>query len=342
MKAGWERSNELIIPDIDIINSILKPFLKGKNVVQIQVLSGGLINSNIKMTTDTGENYVLRIYSKNNKSMDIERRIINLLKDVVPVPQVFYSESFSAVINHPFLILDWVKGSQLSEIIYKGNKRAISSAASAVGEALAQIHKMKFPASGFFDENLNISDYIKLDASKFLMYIEENLMRGHADRHLGTELCGKILRFAQAHADLIDKLGEQNSLVHSDFNPLNILVNEKDGHVNIAAILDWEYAFSGSSLTDIGNMLRYENVASGELLRPFIVSYKDSGGYLPVKWLQKAKLLDLIALCQLLNKEECGAVRIMDIKRLIISTMEEWNLYEPVQAEFCEMKEEII
>ena len=62
MKAGWERPNELIIPNIEIVRNILKPFLKEKFVIQIQPLSGGLNNSNIKITTNTNESFVLRIY----------------------------------------------------------------------------------------------------------------------------------------------------------------------------------------------------------------------------------------------------------------------------------------
>jgi aminoglycoside phosphotransferase (APT) family kinase protein len=334
MKAGWERSNELIMPNMKTVRKILKPFLNEKRINHIQPLSGGLNNSNIKITTNNDENYVLRIYSKNNKRMVIEREIVNLLKKRFPVPQVLYFDFTCALFNYPFLILNWVQGVHLSEIIYRKNKKEISSAASAVGETLARIHKIKFPDSGFFDEKLNIIDYVKLNANKFIMYIKESLVDGNVDKHLGSEVCNEILSFSQKHAHLIDNLGEQNSLVHGDFNPLNIIMKEIDSNISISAILDWEYAFSGSPLIDIGNMLRYENVIFTELLHPFISSYQDNGGYLQDKWLQKAKLLDLIALCGLLNKKECGEVRVIDIKRIIINTMKEWDIYQTVQAEF--------
>jgi hypothetical protein len=44
--------------------------------------------------------------------------------------------------------------------------------------------------------------------------------------------------------------------------------------------------------------------------------------------------LDLIALCELLNKKAYGEVKVTDIKRLILNMMEEWNIYESVQAEY--------
>ena len=330
MKAGWERSNELIIPDVNTVRNSLKPFLKEQRINQIQPLSGGLNNSNIKITTNNGESFVLRIYSKNDESMDIERTILNLLKDKVPVPQVLYFDSSCAAFNYPFLILSWVHGVQLSEVIARRNKEEISSVAGAVGASLAQIHKFKFPDSGFFDDKLNIKEHVKLNAEKFLKYTKESLVNGYTGKHLGFQICAKVLRFSQEHAYLIDNLGEQNSLVHSDFNPLNILVKEKTSGISISAILYWEYAFSGSPLMDIGNMLRYENLTGLVLLHPFISGYQDNGGCLPDKWLQKAKLLDLIALVQLLNKKECGAVRVRDIKRLILNMLAEWDLYATV------------
>jgi aminoglycoside phosphotransferase (APT) family kinase protein len=334
MKTGWERSNKLITPDKYTVKNMLKPFLIGKRVNQIQSLSGGLNNSNLKITTNTNENYVLRIYSENNKSMDIERRILNILKDRVPVSLALYSDSSCSVFDYPFIILSWVEGVQLSEIIYGGNKRSISNVAKEVGELLAKVHSITFPSSGFFDENLNIQHFMKLDANQFLMYIEESIVKGHGVTHLGSNLCNRIFQFAQEHAYLIDYLGIQNSLVHGDFNQLNILAKDRESCINITGILDWEYAFSGSPLMDIGNMLRYEDVNNTDFLSSFISSYQDNGGSLPAKWLQKAKLLDLIAMCGLLNKKECGEVRVSDIKRLILNTIVKWEKYDSVQNQF--------
>lgn len=331
MKAGWERSNELIIPSIEMVRTILQPYLKERFVIQIQPLSGGLNNSNIKITTNSHESFVLRIYSKNSKGIEVERKILNLLNNKVPVPQVLFIDSSRSVLEYPFLILSWVNGTQLSVMMDEKNKTRIPGIGSAVGESLSQIHKVKFPVSGFFDDKLNISQYVKLNANVFLMYIEESLVQGYGNKHLGVELCNEVLRFSQEQSHLINNLEEQNSLVHGDFNPLNILVEERDRNIKISGVMDWEYAFSGSPLMDIGNFLRYESVNSPKLLNEFIVSYQHNGGNLPYKWLQKAKLLDLISLCGLLNKKECGEIRVKDIKRLILNTMEEWVSYENVQ-----------
>jgi aminoglycoside phosphotransferase (APT) family kinase protein len=331
MKAGWERSNEYIMPDIYTIQNMLNPFLRGERVDRIQRLSGGLNNSNIKITTNTNEIFVLRIYPKENKSMKIESEIAKLLEGRVAVPQVLYADSSCSVFNYPFLLMNWVRGEQLSEMIDRKNERIIWSAATAAGAALAEVHKMKFLDSGFFDDQLNIKDRVEINASTFIAFIEEILKKGYVTKHIGEKLCSSVLNFSQEYAFLLDNPGEQNSLVHSDFNPLNILVEEEDNSIRISAILDWEYAFSGSPLMDIGNMLRYEAVTCLGMSKPFILSYREHGGILPDKWLQKAKLLDLIALLDLLDKEECGEVRVKDLTRLISNMMEEWDRYAAVQ-----------
>ncbi|WP_341985422.1 aminoglycoside phosphotransferase family protein [Rossellomorea oryzaecorticis] len=331
MKAGWERSNEYIMPDMYTIQNMLNPFLKGKRIDQVQRLSGGLNNSNIKIITNTNEIFVLRIYPKENKSMKIESEIAKLLEGRVPVPKVLYSDSSCSVFNYPFLLMNWVRGEQLSEMMDRKNEKIIWRAATAAGAALAEVHKMKFHDSGFFDGQLNIKEHVKINANTFIAFIEEILKKGYVIKHIGGKLCSSVLNFSKEHAFLLDDPGEQNSLVHSDFNPLNILVEEEDSSIRISAILDWEYAFSGSPLIDIGNMLRYEGVTSIGMLKPFILSYRENGGVLLHEWLQRAKLLDLIALLDLLNKEECGEVRVKDITRLISHTMDEWERYAAVQ-----------
>ena len=48
-------------------------------------------------------------------------------------------------------------------------------------------------------------------------------------------------------------------LVHSDFNPKNILVDLET--VEVVGVVDWEFAHAGSPYTDIGNFSRFERDA---------------------------------------------------------------------------------
>ena len=46
------------------------------------------------------------------------------------------------------------------------------------------------------------------------------------------------------------------ALVHADFNPKNLLVDPATG--GVTGVLDWEFAYAGAPLGDLGNLLRFE------------------------------------------------------------------------------------
>ena len=67
-------------------------------------------------------------------------------------------------------------------------------------------------------------------------------------------------------------------------------------------MLDWEFAFSGSPLVDIGNMLRFRDEHPPGFGDGFIGGYRDAGGPLPPDWREVSEALDLYALADLLTR----------------------------------------
>src|SRR5690606_29049021 len=53
----------------------------------------------------------------------------------------------------------------------------------------------------------------------------------------------------------LDRVG-RTSLVHSDLNPKNVLVDPAT--LEVAALVDWEFAHSGSPYADLGNLVRFD------------------------------------------------------------------------------------
>ena len=100
-----------------------------------------------------------------------------------------------------------------------------------------------------------------------------------------------------SHAAEIAALGVERRLAHADYNERNLLVRETGGRWHIAAVIDWEFAVSGSPLMDIGNFLRYDR---GETEAPFASGYLEAGGVLPPDWRCLAQWIDLMALCAFL------------------------------------------
>jgi aminoglycoside phosphotransferase (APT) family kinase protein len=330
LKTGWERNKPLIRPDDQTITHMLHDFLNGRKIAKVEVLGGGLSNSNLKIILENKEMVVLRIYNESGLKAKVEKEILELVENTLPVPQVLYHDFSLAQFNYPFLLLSWVEGVQLSELFLTGDE-ALSNAGYEVGRHLARMHSIQFASPGFFDEHLTVQKFELSGSESFKSLIDEMITGGQATENLGQEMSRNIAKFTTDHAHLLDDKGNQSSLVHSDFNPLNILIQKEGNSVNVTGILDWEFSFSNSPLIDVGNMLRYENIQESSFIKPFILSYLDNGGVLPQKWLQKAKLMDIIALLDLANKKDCGDIRLRDIKGLLSKTMVEWELYSAVQ-----------
>src|SRR5690606_19935382 len=71
---------------------------------------------------------------------------------------------------------------------------------------------------------------------------------------IGEELAAASLALAAEQGGRLDSWpGSQ--LIHGDFGGSNILLH-RAGEPAVAAVLDWEFAFSGSPAHDFGNLLR--------------------------------------------------------------------------------------
>jgi aminoglycoside phosphotransferase (APT) family kinase protein len=91
-------------------------------------------------------------------------------------------------------------------------------------------------------------------------------------------------------------------LVHSDYNGKNLLAVARDGLWTVSAVLDWEFAFSGSPLADIGNMLRFDEEQPDGFAAGFIAGYEEAAGPLPPGWREISEALDLYALADFLTR----------------------------------------
>jgi fructokinase len=66
-------------------------------------------------------------------------------------------------------------------------------------------------------------------------------------------------------------------------------------------VLDWEFAFAGPPLIDVGLFLRAGEALPAGFRDAFAVGYRDAGGELPAEWLRLSRLVDLISQVTFLN-----------------------------------------
>jgi hypothetical protein len=60
-------------------------------------------------------------------------------------------------------------------------------------------------------------------------------------------------------------------------------------------VLDWEFAFAGPPLVDVGLFLRAGEALPDGFRGAFASGYRDAGGALPDEWLPLSRLVDLVS-----------------------------------------------
>lgn len=320
-KDNWERTESSPSLDLEQINLIIKPAFPNKRVTASERIGTGLSNANYKIFLEGySEPFVLRLYRGNNGIPDKEINIAKLVRRTIPIADFIFADTICKTYDKPWAILEWKQGMLLSEVLRRGSHQDVASAASSVGKVLADIHQHTFTQSGFFGEHLTVSDPIQMGGQQFRSFIEE-FLDDQCGVLLGEDLSQKLCSFCQTNSAILSEISEPPALVHSDFNGLNVLTLRNDTGISVSAVLDWEYAVSWSRYADIGNMLRYEK--AGSLFETdFIRAYQEAGAPLAPKWRLLSRLLDLIALCDLLNNSTVNTPnRIRDLKTLIIRTI---------------------
>jgi aminoglycoside phosphotransferase (APT) family kinase protein len=108
------------------------------------------------------------------------------------------------------------------------------------------------------------------------------------------------------------------TLQHSDYKPWNLLVRDR----HIAAVIDWEFAFAGPRLNDVGNFIRYSDRQPPEYVTRFVDGYRAANGWLPDDWFELARLQDLISLGYFLARADADPAIARDVVPLIERTVQ--------------------
>jgi aminoglycoside phosphotransferase (APT) family kinase protein len=149
--------------------------------------------------------------------------------------------------------------------------------------------------------------------------LEQFLASKLCERRIGSSMVSKLHTLVWSHAAELREFDEQSQLVHSDFGSRNLLVREVSGTWVIAAVLDWEFGFSGPPLLDVGHFLRYEPFET-QLREPhFSRGFLESGGTLPENWRQLARLIDLTGLVETLSHHDLPAAIEKEVIELIVA-----------------------
>lgn len=243
-----------------------------------------------------------------------------MIKSTISTPLTHYIGELE---GYSFAVRDYLPGIPLRDLLRKLLLHDLRAIMSTVGIILSKIRAYKFPKAGFLDNDLNVV----ADKPFSIFAFTQNCLNDRIVLSvLSTGVILAIQKAIKRNASLL--LGDDDRhLAHGDFDLANILVDKINDSWAVTGILDWEFAFSGSCLWDIANMLRYAHKMPPEFQNSFIYALQRNGTKLPPNWRTTTHLLNLSSLLDLLRRSDADrhSNRCADIIELIDHILLELN-----------------
>ncbi len=278
----------------------------GAAFTTLELLSGGLANSNVLID---GER-VLRIHRRDPSSAAKEAHLLRQGFRSFRVPRVYAEGS-------DFLVLEFVPHRALVGTRATGE---------AVGRALAEIHQARPLAArslaarprerelraGLLGPDLSLRVEFDDVVSALLDYARSR--RAQSERALGPELSMRVSAALEAKAPQLRQAAGPPALLHGDFKVSNLHWAASEELL----VLDWEFAWLGPRLMDVGQLLRWG--APCEFVAGFAAGYRQEGGELCDDFERLAREFDLFNLIGLLDAGR-ESTRSKNIQARILETL---------------------
>ena len=240
-----------------------------------------------------GERTVVRLYPDGSgHPPEVDAALLRLVRGLLPVPEVLDVRRRTE--ERPgLLVTSWVAGERGDVLLPRLDDDGLRTLGRRMGELAADLAAMPMLTAGqFVDAELRIGSFGPVDGLPELV----DAVAGDLDGWSSAELSG-LRRVAVGAQTRLDRVSRR-SLVHSDLNPKNVLVDPDT--LEVTALVDWEFAHAGHPFTDLGNVVRWDRVPSYE--RAVLAAYADRHGGSPADLLDLARCADLWALVDLATR----------------------------------------
>ena len=281
-ESKWMNKGASPSPDpADIVSRI------GAQSEPCELLPGGLANTNIKI----GKHRVLRIYRRDSSALLKERALLLKPWQFLAVPKVFAT-------GHDYLLLSFVEHHPLKGSAQEGE---------ALGCALSEIHGRAHSSAGLLGPDLELAQPWDDLLDSLAAYMRDCF--GKLDANMYGDLGKAACACFEKHAGELRQAAGPPVLLHADFKFSNLHATTSGPPL----VLDWEFAYSGSALSDIGQLMRWN--PPKRFVQGFEAAYQASD--LGPDWRRQAALMDLPNLAGLLVNTPSGSIRGRDITVLI-------------------------
>jgi len=207
-----------------------------------------------------GERSVVRIYARPSHrgaaAHEVDAALLRLVRGLVPVPEVLEVRRADPGADLPaLLVTSYLPGERGDLLRPRLDDRARAELGRRLGDLLADLGGMpQLRAGPFVDGELAVGSFTVGDEPLDGLPAMVEMVEPSLGWWTPEELDGLRGVAVDAQA-LLDTVG-RCCLVHSDFNPKNLLVDP--GSLVVTGLLDWEFAHAGHPFTDLGNLLRFE------------------------------------------------------------------------------------
>jgi aminoglycoside phosphotransferase (APT) family kinase protein len=161
-----------------------------------------------------------------------------------------------------------------------------------------------------------VAQPIDIGAAGLVAFLR-HCLGGAAGGRLKADLAAAALAFAEREGGRLEAWAKPPRLAHADFNGSNVLVRETESGWRVAAVLDWEFAFAGAPFFDFGNLMRPPLGELPGFADGIAKGYRDAGAALPQDWRDLARIADLTAWADFLNRPDATPALIADARRMI-------------------------
>ncbi|WP_375319345.1 aminoglycoside phosphotransferase family protein [Candidatus Tisiphia endosymbiont of Oplodontha viridula] len=320
----WERRNKFFELKFEEIKNLCKKFLIREDKFIVTKAEHGLANTNYIIEFENGDKFILRINVRDIELGEKEFKLSHLLNNEPLVPKFLSFNPINEITNYSCSFIEYHEGNLLSDFLTEYSfLDSILVIYSKLGEFLGRLSSYKFQESGLLTANLSISKITTEhnEYNLFINYILDNITKPRVKVKLGEQLFHSLKNKIISYEKYFPK-EDNNQLVHGDFKPSNILVKNMDGTLILSGILDWEFAYSGSVYGDIATLFRFKHLFDKQLKDSFVSGYSKMSKLLDSNWEKKAKLFDLVNLCDLLDSKGERPNMYSNIIELITDTLD--------------------
>ncbi len=318
MERDWEKRRPAPTVPRETIEALLRRAGIDAPLLALDALDGGCVNHNLRLRLGPPRgDVVLRLYLREAAAASKEAALLTHLAGLLSVPRVLATGTLPPPVTGtpgpvPWLLLSWIPGRRLDLCWDDGTRTLFARAGAEIGRALGRLHAIKRNDLGFLDAALDVPEPMGDLTDVWRHYVGEMLASDRARARLGVTRQQRLTAFVREHDGALAPLEGRYSLLHADCKPTNVFVDERGA---LTGLIDWEFAWAGPPLFDLGQMLRWPVPAAFE--EALLASYAAAGGRVTGDWRMQARLLDLMNLVGFLEMKGERPTQVRDVLALV-------------------------